>query len=119
LTERVIWHDNFIPNKEVAAFFSAANLVVQPYKNATQSGVTQLAYHFNVPMVVTNVGALPEMVIDNKGGYVVEPNPKDIAEAIEAFFENEKEEEFRDFVKEEKKRFSWGNMVKAIDVLIN
>jgi len=114
---KVVWHDNFIPNKEVGVFFSAANLVVQPYKNATQSGVTQLAYHFNRPMVVTNVGALPEMVSHQKGGYVVNPDPEEIANAIKAFFVEDKEAQFSDFAKKEKKRFSWKNMVQSIELV--
>ncbi len=113
--DKVVWHDRFIPNKEVGILFSAANLVVQPYKNATQSGVTQLAYHFNRPMVVTNVGALPEMVANEKGGYVVNPEPSEIAKAIKKFFAGGKEESFVEFVKEEKKKFSWKNMVLAIE----
>ncbi len=115
LNQNVVWHDNFIPNNDVATFFSAANLVVQPYKNATQSGVTQLAYHFNRPMVVTNVGALPEMVAHQKGGYVVNPDPEEIANAIKAFFVEDKEAQFSEFVREEKKKFSWKSMVEAIE----
>jgi len=110
----VVLHNNFIPNNKVAAYFSAADLVVQPYKDATQSGVTQVAYHFNVPMVVTNVGALPEMVNHGKAGYVVEPDEKQIANAIGDFFENNRAGVFANTIIEEKKRFSWESLVNSI-----
>ena len=71
LREDVIMHNKFIPDKAVSDYFCAADLVVQPYKNATQSGVTQIAYHFNKPMIVTNAGGLAEFIPDGKVGYVV------------------------------------------------
>jgi D-inositol-3-phosphate glycosyltransferase len=74
----------------VRHYFCAADLVVQPYKHATQSGVTQVAYHFDKPMVVTNVGGLAELVPHGEVGYVVEPKPKAIAEAIVDFYSTEK-----------------------------
>jgi len=114
LEKRIIWHTEFIPNEEVRNYFCAANLVAQPYKSATQSGVTQVAYHFEVPMVVTNVGGLPEMVPHLKAGYVMDPTSKDIAEAIADYFGKSKQGAFKSFIKEEKKRFSWKNLVAAI-----
>ena len=105
----------FIPNDSVATYFSAADLVAQPYKSATQSGVTQVAYHFEVPMLVTNVGGLAEMVLHNKTGYVVERNPKHIASSIDEFFKNKNvDNTFRQNIKEFKKRFSWNKLVEAI-----
>jgi D-inositol-3-phosphate glycosyltransferase len=114
LEDRIIWHTGFIPNEMVGKYFCAANLVAQPYKSATQSGVTQVAYHFEVPMLVTNVGGLPEMVPHMKAGYVVDPDANDIAEAIADFFKSGREVAFVEFIKEEKKRFSWKNMLDAI-----
>ncbi len=112
--DRMIWRTNFIPNEEVRYYFCAADLVVQPYKSATQSGVTQVAYHFNKPMVVTNVGGLPEMVRDGKAGYVVEPNEEAIAGAIAYFFQNEQTKSLTDTLKQEKKRFSWEKLTSAL-----
>ena len=80
-------HLDFIPTEQVRVFFSAADLVVQPYKSATQSGISQIAYHFEKPMVVTKVGGLPEIVTDGVSGYVVEPKPEAIAAAVRDFFE--------------------------------
>ncbi len=110
----IIWHTDFIPNNRVRYYFSAADLVAQPYKSATQSGVTHIAYHFLKPMLVTNVGGLPEMVTDGKAGYVVRPEPGAIASAIRDYFENKREASLIDTLKEEKKRFSWESFVKNL-----
>jgi glycosyltransferase involved in cell wall biosynthesis len=115
--DKVIMNNEFIPNAEVVNYFCAGNLVVQPYKDATQSGVTQVAYHFNKPMVVSNVGALPEMVPDGIAGYVVDPEPEAIAAAIRKYFDENKEQAFTKNVKEEKKKFSWDIFLNAIDDL--
>lgn len=118
LNDRVILSNDFIPDSEVVKYFCAADLVVQPYKSATQSGVTQIAYHFNKPMIITNVGGLAEFVPDGKTGYVVEPDEKLIAAAIGKFYSENKESEFSVFASEEKKKYSWGKMVEAIDEVV-
>ncbi len=110
----MLWHTSFIPNEKVRQYFCAADLVAQPYKSATQSGVTQVAYHFEVPMLVTNVGGLPEMVPHLRAGYVTNPNPIEIAWALADYFESNKQQAFKDFIKEEKKRFSWKILTDAI-----
>ena len=94
------------------------DIVVQPYKSATQSGVTQVAYHFEKPMLVTNVGGLGEIIPDGKVGYVVEPNTSSIADALVDFYENNRYETFVGGVKEEKKRYKWSNMTDAIKQLL-
>jgi len=114
LRERVIMSNDFIPDSEVRNYFCAADLVVQPYKTATQSGVTQIAYHFNKPMVITDVGGLSEFVPDGKVGYVVKPEPSDIAGAILRFFREGKEEEFSRNAALEKRKYAWGKMVDSI-----
>jgi len=107
----------FIPDNQVNLYFSAADLVVQPYKSATQSGVTQIGYHFNKPMLVTNVGGLPEIIADGKIGYVVEPESQKIADALVDFYQNDRLEEFELNIIEEKKKFSWHNLVQTfIDI---
>ncbi len=115
IDNKVILHTEFIPNEMVSAFFCAADLVAQPYKSATQSGVTQIAYHFEIPMLVTNVGGLAETVIDNKTGYVVERNEKQIASKIADYFKNKNtEKQFINNIKQHKKKFSWNKMVDTI-----
>lgn len=106
---------DFIPDDQVNLYFSAADMVVQPYKSATQSGVTQIGYHFNKPMLVTNVGGLSEIIPDGKVGYVVEPESGKIADALVDFYRNDRVAEFEENMMEEKKRFSWSNMVQTFE----
>jgi D-inositol-3-phosphate glycosyltransferase len=115
--ERFIFRSDFIPNTDVHKYFCAADLVVQPYREATQSGVTQVAYHFNKPMITTNVGGLSEIVPDGKVGYVVDPDPGEVAVAILRFYKEGKENEFSLNVAEEKKKYSWQNLLDVIDSL--
>jgi D-inositol-3-phosphate glycosyltransferase len=114
LEKKIVFYDHFIKNDEVASFFSVSDIVVQPYKSATQSGVTQIAYNFEKPMLVTDVGGLREIVPDKKCGYVVNPDPKSIADALTDYFENNRKESFTECVREEKKRFGWDRMVMTI-----
>jgi glycosyltransferase involved in cell wall biosynthesis len=115
---KVIMSNDFIPDSKVADYFNAADIVVQPYKDATQSGVTQIAYHFEKPMITTNVGGLAEIVPDGKVGYVVEPDETEIAAAIAKFFAEEKEADFIENLKIEKQKYSWKHMLDAIDRLV-
>lgn len=97
----------FIPNNEIRYYFSAADLVVQPYRSATQSGITQVAYHFEKPMVVTNVGGLAEVVPDGKTGFVTEPDPTQIATAILKFFSPGSLPQLQENITREKQKYSW------------
>lgn len=115
LGENVIMSNDFIPDSKVADYFNAADLVVQPYKDATQSGVTQIAYHFEKPMITTDVGGLAEIVPDGKVGYVVNPEVDEIAAAILRYFDQEKETEFIENIKVEKQKYSWDRMLEAVD----
>jgi glycosyltransferase involved in cell wall biosynthesis len=106
-------HTDFIPDSEVRYYLSAADAVVQPYRNATQSGVTPLAYHFEVPMLVTNVGGLPDLVPHNKVGLIVEPDPSSIAQGILDFFTRGRSA-FLPYLREEKQKYSWSRMRESI-----
>jgi D-inositol-3-phosphate glycosyltransferase len=119
LENDVIIHDHFIKDNEVPLYFGAADLVVQPYKSATQSGVTQIAFHYEKPMLVTDVGGLREIVNDMVCGYVVRPQPGDIAEAIIDYFDNKREKQFTDGVRKEKEKFSWDKMTASIIEVYN
>ena len=114
LQDEVLLHDRFIPDDDVKYYFSAADFVVQPYKTATQSGVTQIAYQFCVPMVVTKVGGLAEIVPDDRVGYVCEPTPEGVAGAIERMYEGDTLQRFRENCVEERRRFSWEEMCSRI-----
>ena len=119
LKDRVIMHTDFIKDSEVVNYFCAADIVVQPYKTATQSGVTQIGYHFNKPMIVTDVGGLSEIIPDKKVGFVVKTNPKAIADAIYAFYDQNLESEFVNNVKVEKEKYSWKRMTEAVNEVFN
>jgi len=109
----LILHTNFISDSEVKFYLCAADCVMQPYRSATQSGVTPLAYHFEKPMIVTNVGGLPSLVPDRKVGLIAEPDAHSIAEKISLYFELG-ETFFLPTLREEKKKYSWKSMTEAI-----
>ena len=115
LEDRVIMHTDFIEDSKVVNYFCAADIVVQPYKTATQSGVTQIAYHFNKPMIVTDVGGLSEIIPDKKVGFVVKTNSGAIADAIYAFYDQNLEVDFAKNVKIEKEKYSWKRMTEAVN----
>jgi D-inositol-3-phosphate glycosyltransferase len=117
LSEHVIEHTDFIPDSKVGNYFSAADLVVQTYKSATQSGVTQIAYYFNKPMLVTDVGGLAEMVPHGKVGYVVPPSPAPVADAILDYFNNHRESEYARNIGVEKLKFTWEALATHIKEL--
>ncbi|ULQ53905.1 glycosyltransferase [Flavihumibacter fluvii] len=118
LEEQVIFNNDFIPNDAVKDYFSAADVIVQPYRNATQSGVTPLAYHFEKPMIVTNVGGLPDYVQDGKVGLVTSPDAIAIAHAIRRFFELG-EAHFLENIRIEKQKFSWPAFSRSLLELYN
>lgn len=115
--DKIVWHNDFIADNEVRYWFASADVVVQPYKTATQSGITQIAYHFERPMIVTNVGGLAEIVPDGKVGYVVEPDAKLLELSIDKFFSASADavnNVFSDGIIEEKRRYSWASMVECL-----
>ena len=114
LEDDVILRTSYISNTEVQHYFNGADIVAQPYKSATQSGVTQIGYHFNKPMLVTNVGGLAEIIPHMQVGYVVEPNSEEIATALIDFFENKRIEDFTNNILKEKERFSWDKMTNSL-----
>jgi len=116
LQSQLFLRTQFIPDSEVKYYLCAADAVIQPYRNATQSGVTPLAYHFEKPMVVTNVGGLPALVPDRKVGLVTQPDPASIASGILKFYQLG-EDYFIPHLREEKQKYSWSNLVKAIHTL--
>lgn len=110
LQDRVVLHDHFIADEDVRYYFSAADCLVLPYRTATQSGVTQIAYNFSLPMIVTRVGGLPEIVPDGRIGLVCEPTIEAIAEAMQRIYEGDTLQHLKENFTEERKRFSWSVM---------
>lgn len=119
IEDKIIMKSDFIPAEKVKNYFCAADMITQTYRTATQSGVTQIAYSFDRPMLVTDVGGLAEIVPNNKVGYVTSQNPTEIADAIIDFYTNNKEEYFSDNTRLEKKRFSWEFFVEGLVELMN
>ncbi len=119
ISNKLILKTDFIPNSEVSKYFSAADMVVQPYHSATQSGVTQIAYYYGIPMLVTNVGGLAELVPHNEVGYVCSQDIENITESIVDFYTNNRFESMSEQVKIQSKKFSWSMMVETLIALSN
>ena len=113
IEDRLILRTDFIPDSEVRDYLCAADAVIQPYRNATQSGVTPLAYHFEKPMIVSNVGGLPALVPHEEVGLVAEPEPGAMSDAILRFF-TLGGSYFLPALKREKEKYSWARLVETI-----
>ena len=114
IKDRLHLFTTFIPNDDVKLYFSAADLIVQPYRSATQSGITQIAYHFEKPMVVTNVGGLHEVVDDRKTGFVTSPSPDAIADAILKFFQPDSIPFLKENLAAAKQQYSWELFIEKL-----
>lgn len=118
IADRVVVRNEFIPDADLRKYFGASSLVAQPYKSATQSGVTQVAFHFEKPMLVTNVGGLGEIVHDGLMGYAVAPEADAIAAAIADYFEQERQVQYTDYLRLEKSKYGWDRMTAAFMSLV-
>ena len=119
LTDRVIIKNEFIADADLRKYFGAADLIVQPYKSATQSGVTQVAFHFEKPMLVTNVGGLGEIVHDHKMGYAVEPNAEAIAQALTDYYTHNRQADYTIYLIKEKDKYSWSRLAESFVTIYN
>jgi len=118
LESQVRFVSEYVPNEEVCWYFSAADVVVLPYRSATQSGIAQIAYHFDKPVIATDVGGLAEVVLDGETGFVVPPDdPEALADAIIRFYAEEREAEFAENVRKEKRKYSWARLAEAVEEL--
>ncbi|MBS1517100.1 MAG: glycosyltransferase [Bacteroidetes bacterium] len=109
---------DYIPNEKVRYFFCASDVVVLPYIDATQSGITQIAYYYDKPVIATDVGGLSEAVIDGKTGFLVKPEDSGaVAEAVVEFYKKDLEKNFSEGAKKEKKKYEWERMIEAIEQL--
>ena len=118
LEERVILRNEFIPDADLRKYFGAADLIVQPYKSATQSGVTQVAFHFEKPMLVTNVGGLGEIVHDHQMGYACEPTAESIAADLLDYFTNDRQAAYTEYLQKEKTKYAWTNITRAFTKIV-
>jgi glycosyltransferase involved in cell wall biosynthesis len=119
LKDSVTFNCRYVPNESVSLYFSAADLVAVPYVSATQSGIVQLAFGFRKPVLVGNVGGLPEVVDDRQTGYLVPPrNPRAIADAVLDFYEFGREQQMAENIEMQLPRFAWERMVNTIGEMI-
>lgn len=117
--DHVTIHDAYVPNEEVAGWFSAADMLVLPYHNATNSGIVQIGYNFAVPAIVTNVGSLSEVVLDGETGFVLdEATPEAIAGAVERMYGEGTRERFAANIVRERRRYSWDAFVEGIEKFV-
>ena len=119
LTDRVIIKNEFIADADLRKYFGAADLIVQPYKSATQSGVTQVAFHFEKPMLVTNVGGLGEIVHDHQMGYAVDPNAQAIAEALTDYYTQNRQADYTAYLIQQKENYSWTKLAESFVTIYN
>ncbi len=114
----ITWHNKYIPDSEVSNYFSAADVVALPYRTASQSGVTQMAYSYDLPVIVTKVGGLPEIVDEGQSGFTIEPeNPKELANMLEKNMKAGRFLEMATYIKKFKQKFSWNHFVDGIETV--
>lgn len=119
LQDNVFFISDYLPDEKIKYLFSACDLVILPYISATQSGIIQAAYNFDKPVIATDVGGLSEVIIDNKTGYIVQPENGDaISDAVLKFYNENKEAEFTENVKEEKRKYTWEEFVRNTEELV-
>ena len=116
ISDYITWHNKYIPDAEVSNYFSAADVVALPYRTASQSGVTQIAYSYDLPVIVTKVGGLPEIVDEGQSGFTIEPeNPKELANILEKNLKAGTFLEMATYIKKFKQKFSWEYFVDGIE----
>jgi glycosyltransferase involved in cell wall biosynthesis len=116
ISDYITWHNKYIPDSEVSNYFSAADVVALPYRTASQSGVTQMAYSYDLPVIVTKVGGLPEIVDEGQSGFTIEPeNPTELANMLEKHLKNGTFFEMENYIKTFKQKFSWEYFVNGIE----
>lgn len=119
LEDAVTILDQYVPDEEVGPYFSAADVVVLPYRSATQSGIVQIAYQFERPVICTDVGGLSEVVLDGRTGFVIPPESPDLlADAVLRYYRGNLEADFEAAIREEKTKYSWDRLVEAVETLV-
>jgi glycosyltransferase involved in cell wall biosynthesis len=116
ISDYITWHNRYVPDEDVSMYFSAADVVALPYRSASQSGITQIAYHYNLPVIVTNVGGLPEMVDEGKSGFIVNPeNPSELTSILSENLGTNIFSEMTNYIQDFKHKFSWEYFVEGIE----
>jgi len=112
----ITWHNRYIPDEDVHMYFSAADIVVLPYRSASQSGITQIAYHYDLPVIVTEVGGLPEIVDEGKSGFIIQQeNHIELSEVLNASLDKDTLNDMGEYIHSFKQKFSWDYFVEGIE----
>lgn len=119
LNDAIIWKNDFIPDSEVSTYFCAADCVVLPYKSATQSGITQISYYYELPVIATNVGGLGELIPDERDGLICESNASSIAKAISRYYTEDLMAPYSENMRIDKVKFSWSSFVNTMLESVN
>ena len=118
ISDFITWHNKYIPESDVAEYFSAADVVALPYRSASQSGITQIAYYYDIPVIVTKVGGLPEIVDDGQSGFTIETeNPTELANVLETHLKKGTFLEMENYIKTFKQKFSWESFIEGIEAV--
>ena len=118
ISNYITWHNRYIPDSEVTDYFSAADVVALPYRTASQSGITQIAYSYDLPVIVTNVGGLPEIVDEGKSGFTISPeNPEELAVVLAENLDNSTFFGMSKYITTFKEKFSWKYFVDGIETV--
>jgi glycosyltransferase involved in cell wall biosynthesis len=118
--QAVTFEDRYLSNEELAAALARADVVVLPYRTATQSAIVQLAFGSKKPVITTAVGGLAEAVEDGRTGLVVPPeDPQALAAAVIRFFDQELGSRFEANIAEDQNRFSWQRLAETLLSLAN
>ena len=116
ITNHITWHDRYIPDEDVSIYFSAADVAALPYRSASQSGIAQIAYYYDLPIIVTRVGGLPEIVDEGKSGFIIMPeNPSELAAVLAEHLGTSMFSEMENFIQGYKQKFSWDYFVEGIE----
>jgi glycosyltransferase involved in cell wall biosynthesis len=116
ISDYITWHNRYIPDEDVAMYFSSADVVALPYRSASQSGITQIAYYYNIPVIVTKVGGLPEIVDEGKSGIIINPeNSSELAAVLDKQLGQNTLQEMGTYINTFKQKFSWENFVEGIE----
>ena len=118
ISDFITWHNKYIPESDVAEYFSAADVVALPYRSASQSGITQIAYYYDIPVIVTKVGGLPEIVDDGQSGFTIETeSPTELANVLETHLKKGTFLEMENYIKTFKQKFSWESFIEGIEAV--
>jgi len=112
----VIIDDNFLESSKIRDYICVSDIVVQPYKKASQSGITPVAYFYDKPLVVSNIEGLKEIIIEDQSGEIFDETPANLAIAIKSSINPESNKNYSNNIAKSKVKYSWSRFVKKIEV---